>query len=61
MANLPKGTQVQQIVTPISGTVEGYQVDQETGDVQYLVTWTDADGDECSRYFKADEIEAVAE
>lgn len=55
----PKGTQVRQIVTPIEGTVTGYQVDAETGDVQMLVEWTDANGDTHSKYFKDAEVEAV--
>lgn len=58
MSAFPKGTQVKQIVTPVEGVVEGFQVDQETGEVLMLVKWTDADG-EHSRYFKQSEIEAV--
>ena len=58
MTTFAKGTQVKQIVKPIEGEVAGFAVDQETGDVQVLVTWTDDDGDH-ARYFKQDEIETV--
>lgn len=58
MTTFAKGTQVKQIVKPIEGEVAGFSVDQETGDVQVLVKWTDDDG-EHARYFKQDEIETV--
>ena len=56
---IPKGTQVRQVVTPIEGTVEGFQVDQETGELQYLVQWATEEGDVQGKYFKDGEIEAV--
>jgi hypothetical protein len=59
MTTFAKGAQVKQIVKPIEGEVAGFAVDQETGELQVLVTWTDEDG-EHSRYFKQDEIESVA-
>ena len=59
MANFAKGTQVKQIIKPIEGEVAGFSVDQETGDVQVLVKWTDDDG-EHARYFREADIEAVA-
>lgn len=62
MANFAKGTLVRQIMPdPIVGTVQRYDVDQETGEVQVLVTWPDANGDghEESHYFKVTEIKAV--
>jgi hypothetical protein len=58
MTTFAKGTQVKQIIKPIEGEVAGFSVDQETGDVQVLVKWTDDDG-EHARYFKQDEIETV--
>jgi len=52
-----KGDAVRQIVTVVHGTVAGFSVDQETGDVQHLVEW--AEGEEVkSRYFTADQLEA---
>ena len=59
MANPKKGDTVRQIVTPIQGVVESYQVDQETGETQCLVSWTDADGTGHSTYFTAAQIEVV--
>lgn len=58
MAKLQKGTKVQQIVTPINGVVEGFQVDQQTGDLLVLITWKDDNGTQ-SRYFKESELKAV--
>lgn len=58
----PKGTLVRQIMpAPIVGTVEKYDVDQETGKVQVLVSWPDSNGDGVpeSRYFSVDQVEAV--
>jgi hypothetical protein len=56
---IAKGTQVQQILpAPITGTVERYDVDQETGEIQYLVRWTDETG-EHEKFFKEGEIEAI--
>lgn len=56
-----KGTPVRQIVPVIEGTIESFQVDQETGELQYLVAWTTPDGDVQSKYFRDGEIEAVPE
>lgn len=59
MANAKKGDTVRQIITPIEGVVESFQVDQETGELQYLVKWTTADGEEQTKYFTASEVEVV--
>ena len=59
MANPKKGDTVRQIITPIQGVVDSYQVDQETGETQCLVSWVDADGAEHSTYFTAAQIEVV--
>lgn len=56
---LAKGTKVRQIITPVEGTVSGFQVDQETGELQILVEWLTADGDTQGKYFKEAEIEAA--
>lgn len=55
MTIFKKGDTVTQIVAPISGEVTGFQVDQETGTLQVLVSWSDSDGDH-SRYFNQDDI-----
>lgn len=56
MANFKKGDAVIQLVQPITGVVEGFQVDQESGELQIKVAYADADGEMHSRYFKASEI-----
>ena len=60
MSSFAKGDSVVQVVTPISGTVQGFQVDQETGALLVLVEWTDASGLAHSRYFNATDIAAAA-
>jgi hypothetical protein len=59
MANPKKGDTVRQIVTPIQGVVQSYQVDQETGDTQCLIVWTCGDGHEHSCYLTAEELEVI--
>jgi len=55
-----KGDPVRQITpAPVVGTVAAFSVDQETGDVQYLVEWMDADGATQSRYFNDEQLEAA--
>lgn len=60
MAKFVKGAFVRQVVPAVEGNVTGYSVDQETGDVQVMVEWTDADGQPHSRYFKESELELGA-
>lgn len=57
-SKFPKGTIVHQVVTVLSGTVQSFSVDQESGDVQYMVEWKDANGDVHSRYFIESELAA---
>ena len=59
MANAKKGDTVRQIVTPIEGVVDSFQVDQESGELQCLVKWVNADGEEQTKYFAASEVEVV--
>lgn len=59
MAMFKKGDAVRQVVPVIQGTVDSYQVDQETGELQLLVVWTDENGEPQGKYFKAEELEAV--
>lgn len=60
MAAFKKGDAVRQVVpAPIEGVVAGFQVDQETGAVQYRVEFQD--GEETrERFFTAEQIEARA-
>ena len=53
---IAKGTPVRQVITPIEGTVAGFEVDQETGQLQYNVEWVDADGNVQNTYFKEGDI-----
>ncbi len=55
-AQFPKGTVVHQIASVMSGTVQSFSVDQETGDIQYFVEYEGLDGTVHSRYFKDDEL-----
>lgn len=60
--SIVKGATVRQIMpAPVVGTVERFDVDQETGAVQVLVSWGDDDGDGIpeSRFFKLSEVELV--
>lgn len=59
MANIRKGDTVRQVVTPVQGTVDSFQVDQETGTLQFLVVWTDEAGEVQSKYFLDGEVEVV--
>ena len=59
MTKFAKGDVVAQIVTPIAGTVTGFQVDQETGDLLVKVEWQVEDGSTGERFFKAEELEHV--
>lgn len=45
-------------VTP-TGPVTKFKMDEDTGDMSYLVSWTDAEGETQSRWFGEDELEAV--
>ena len=59
MTMFKKGDAVRQVVPVIQGTVDSYQVDQETGELQLLVVWNDENGEPQGKYFKAEELEAV--
>ena len=66
MAKFKPGDYVRQVMpTPVEGTVVGYGLDQNTGDVQFHVAnkVKDAEGVEHieSRFFAAEQLEAVAE
>lgn len=56
----PKGSQVKQVLAaPIQGSIDSFSVDQESGQIQYLVKWLDGGGVEHSRFFKDGEVELV--
>lgn len=57
-----KGKKVTQILPPpIQGTVDGFSIDQESGEVTVRVSYEDADGNQHERYFKESELQATAE
>lgn len=57
MTAFTKGQTVTQVLpAPISGEVAGFSLDQENGEVLVLVTYTDAQGETQSRYFKQSEL-----
>ena len=52
MSQFKKGDAVVQVVpAAIEGTVEGFALDQDTGEVKILVEYTDADDNVHSGYF----------
>lgn len=55
-----KGQTVTQVLpAPIEGTVTGFSLDQENGEVLVLVSFKDAEGNDQSRYFKQSEVTAA--
>ena len=55
-----KGQKVVQVLpAPIEGTVTGFALDQENGEVIVQVTSVDADGEEHTRYFRQSEVTAA--
>lgn len=54
-ASFKVGEQVKLITVVPQGPVKALSVNQD-GDIQYLVEWTDADGDSQERWFKEDEL-----
>jgi hypothetical protein len=55
-----KGDAVKQVLpAPVVGTVEGFGLCQETGEVTMRVVSVDADGAAHERYFKQDELVAA--
>lgn len=62
MSDIKKGDTVAQILpAPIKGTVTGFGLCQETGDVSVKVEYTDAAGATHERFFKKSEVSPVAE
>jgi hypothetical protein len=55
------GDTVRQVIAPIEGQVMRFAFDPQTGEIAYLVGWTDAEGNAHERSFAEDEIEAAPE
>lgn len=61
MPKFIKGQAVKQVLpAPVEGVVEGFSIDQEGGNLLVKVTWRDADDHDNARFFREEEIEAVA-
>lgn len=58
MAKFKKGDEVVQIVKPIQGVVDGFQVDQETGSLLVNIVWSDENGDH-SKFFTEEDLTAA--
>lgn len=57
-----KGDKVSQVQpVPITGVVDGFSLDQETGAVHVKVKFKDAEGNTHIRDFLHDDLEAVSE
>lgn len=60
MVAFVKGQAVTQVMPqPIQGVVEAFGFDPNTGNVNVLVSYTDADGNDQQRYFNQDELVAT--
>lgn len=58
MPKFKKGDKVRQIMpAPVTGKVDYFTVDQETGSVQIRITRKDADGNKHRTYFMEHELE----
>ena len=51
-----KDQQVRLLCVVPEGPVEKFRMDEDTGDVLYLVSWTDKEGNAQQRWFKEDEL-----
>jgi hypothetical protein len=50
---------IQKVPVAISGVVTSFDVDQENGNLQVLVSYLDSEGVESFRHFPLDALEAV--
>lgn len=57
---IPKGTTVRQVVPVIEGVVNARRLNDDTGEVEYLVAYAAADGEPAERWFLESQIAAVA-
>lgn len=60
MPKFKKGDAVRQIAPVITGEIAGVQYSDATEELEYLVNWTDGNGDEQSRWFTEADLEADA-
>lgn len=57
---IAKGAQVRQIVPVIEGEVADRRFNDEADQLEYLVTYTGADGEPSSRWFLESQLQEVA-
>lgn len=58
-AAFKKGDLVRLKTVAPQGPVQRFKMDEETGEVQYLLQWPDASGELQERWFREDELEVV--
>jgi hypothetical protein len=58
MANFKKGDTVKLVAVIPQGPVESMRMDED-GNVQYLISWTDLNGNEHSRWFDEAQLASV--
>jgi cell envelope opacity-associated protein A len=58
MANFKKGDTVKIVAVIPQGPVESMRMDED-GNVQYLISWTDGNGNNHSRWFDEAQLTAV--
>lgn len=58
MANFKKGDTVKLVAVVPQGPVESMRMDED-GNVQYLISWTDVNGNEHSRWFDEAQLTAA--
>ena len=58
MANFKKGDTVKVVAVIPQGPVESMRMDED-GNVQYLISWTDTNGNEHSRWFDEAQLTAA--
>ena len=56
---IPNGAAVRQIVAPIAGQVVQKRFHDESDQLEYLIQWTDAEGQPQSRWFLESQIEVA--
>jgi len=60
MLKFTQGQEVSQIIAaPITGIIEKFAFDENTGEIVFLVSYKDVDGEDQQRYFKETEIVAA--
>jgi hypothetical protein len=56
---MAKGTKVAQVVKPVEGTISDIKFNPDELSFEYLVTYTEADGDVSERWFKHEDVKEV--